>query len=270
MVGQDSGSNVTISSSGEITFNVSASETAASIGMYTFPALIGTVTRPALCLNDVYIAAGNSGKMIISAGSGTTFTGAVTVGGDIKSSLALNVPSHSYGGVFEFKAALMTGVNGANHGVWSQIQEKWLIYSDGNSVTCNSSSSKWLKENIADMTEADAGKLLEIRTVSFDYKLKDGETESDRPNRKGWRGVIAEETYGIIPGAVIQPEEPYEDLAGMIERGEDTSGLGVDYGTFIPYLIKLCQMQQAQIDDLTARVAALEGGATASGDTAAE
>lgn len=149
------------------------------------------------------------------------------------------------------KAAVGTGTGGKNHGLWSDAMGEWMIYSNGSTVTCKSGSSKFIKENIADVTDEEAAKLLDVRTVTYDYK-------NGNPGDKGWIGVIAEEVHGVIPRAVIQPEEPYEDLAGMIERGEDTSKLGVDYGTFTPYLIKLCQMQQKQIDDLTARVAALE------------
>ncbi len=160
---------------------------------------------------------------------------------------------------------LMVGKGGSNHGLWSTKANKWLIYStSAGAITCNGGSSKWIKQNIADVTDEEAKKLLGVRVVTFDYKADD-----DEPGNKGWIGAIAEEVNGVIPRAVTGKEE-YDDVAGMIERGEDTSKLGLDYGTFTPYLIKLCQMQQAQIDALAARVAALETGTTAAAQAGAE
>lgn len=151
--------------------------------------------------------------------------------------------------------------NPSRHGIYTGTGSatdfnNWMVYADGAGGTVvNTSSSKWRKENIKNLTDSEAVKLLDIEIVTFDYKLDDG--KEDYANRKGWIGCIAEDTYGIIPRAVTCSDE-YEDLADMIERGENTSKLGIDYGTFTPYLIKLCQMQQAQIDDLTARITALE------------
>ena len=151
----------------------------------------------------------------------------------------------------------MVGSGGSNHGVYSTKADKWLIYStSAGAITCNGSSSKFKKQNIKAVDEHEAAKLLDVETVTFDY-IPNPDFPNE-PGNKSWIGCIAEDMYKVIPRAVTGTEE-YSDLAGMIERGEDTSKLGIDYGTFIPYLIKLCQMQQAQIDELTARIDALEG-----------
>lgn len=151
--------------------------------------------------------------------------------------------------------------NPSRHGIYTGTGSatdfsNWMVYADGTGGTVvNTSSSKWRKENIKYLSDSETKKLLDIEVITFDYKLDDG--EEDYANRKGWVGCIAEDTYGVIPRAVTCSDE-YEDLAGMIERGENTSKLGIDYSTFTPYLIKLCQMQQAQIDELTTRITALE------------
>ena len=151
--------------------------------------------------------------------------------------------------------------NPSRHGIYTGTGSatdfsNWMVYADGTGGTVvNTSSSKWRKENIKYLSDSETKKLLDVEVITFDYKLDDG--EEDYANRKGWVGCIAEDTYGVIPRAVTCSDE-YEDLAGMIERGENTSKLGIDYSTFTPYLIKLCQMQQAQIDDLTTRITALE------------
>lgn len=122
--------------------------------------------------------------------------------------------------------------------------ENWLVFGTGNGITSRSKgdidvylpvsgsafqqvSSKKVKENIKDLSEDEAQKILNVRTVSFDYIEKVG-------GEKNQRGVIAEEIEKIIPSCV------YHD-------GDYPS---VDYTKLIPYLIKIVQMQQKEIDAL--------------------
>lgn len=95
------------------------------------------------------------------------------------------------------------------------------------------SSSRRYKENIVDMTEEDAEDLLALRVVTFDYKegIVDG-------NRTGQKGLISEEVEEIETFPVVYNQD------GEVE--------GLDYSKFVPQLIKLCQMQQKQIDALIA------------------
>lgn len=145
-------------------------------------------------------------------------------------------------------------------GTSSTTSNKWLIYrAAGGTVTCGS-SSKQCKENIQPVSDEEAKKLLDIGTYTFDYKEEacplDNDGNIDTTGRKGWIGVLAEDVYEVIPRAVCNTENI--DIAKTIAEGGDTSSLGVDYQTFIPYLIKMTQIQQQKIDELEGRIAALE------------
>ena len=101
-------------------------------------------------------------------------------------------------------------------------------------------SARRFKENIKALTEEEAEKILDVEVVSFDYKADMG--ISTEEERHGKRGVIAEQVEPIIPSVVTYREE---------EDGE-TRIYGVDYSKFVPYLIKMVQMQQKEIDELKA------------------
>lgn len=106
-------------------------------------------------------------------------------------------------------------------------------------------SSRRYKENIKPITEEIAEKILDVEVVTFDYKEDSGATEEyDRFNR---RGVIAEDVVNITPEVVF-----YKEIDG--ENVPDS----VDYQRFIPYLIKMVQIQQAEINDLKAEISALK------------
>ena len=106
-------------------------------------------------------------------------------------------------------------------------------------------SSKQSKTNIIDMTEKEAKKLLDINIVTFDYKYM---------NAKEQRGVIAEDVYKIIPSVVTMPDNYDENVNYKIDNNNPIEILqqlpSVDYSKFIPYLIKMIQIQQKEIDEL--------------------
>lgn len=137
-------------------------------------------------------------------------------------------------GVIEF---LQTG----GYGTWATCKAKAFSVQ----------SSKWIKENINDLTEEEALKLLNLRPVTFDYT--DGVT-------KNCRGLIAEEAYEELPYCVDMPEEYLNlDHDPILEAENDAdTDIGIlpsiDYSKFVPHLIKLCQIQQKQIDELTERL----------------
>lgn len=106
----------------------------------------------------------------------------------------------------------------------------------------NVGSSKLIKENIEDMSEEEANKILGINIVGFDYKEKFGGV-------KGNFGVIAEPTKEIIPSAVTVPDG-YSEENFVESEGINQKILSVDYSKFIPYLIKKVQMQQKEIEAL--------------------
>lgn len=105
----------------------------------------------------------------------------------------------------------------------------------------NVSSSRRYKENIKDVTEEDAKKLLDVRVVEYDYK--DGVMPEEK--RYGQHGVIAEEVDEIIPEVVNY---------AIPDGGEKPVPDGVDYSRFVPYLIKMVQMQQKEIEELKRRL----------------
>lgn len=107
-------------------------------------------------------------------------------------------------------------------------------------------SSKYVKKNIQDIPEDEALKLLQLRPVSFDYKKGD-------TNR---RGLIAEEVMDIYPELVQIPDGYDEDTFEYDEEGPNLVP-SLDYSGFIPYLIKMVQIQQKEIEDLKEQVSEL-------------
>ena len=104
-----------------------------------------------------------------------------------------------------------------------------------------SSSSRRVKKNIRNMTEEEAKKLLDIDIIKFDYKefWNDGE--------KNQSGLIAEDVIKIIPEAVLvrpdyDPNLPVDEEYNFPPE--------VNYSKFVPYLIKMVQMQQTEINEL--------------------
>ena len=100
-------------------------------------------------------------------------------------------------------------------------------------------SSRKVKDNIEDMTEDDAKKILELNPVSFDYKC--GLTDQ--------RGLIAEDVAEIMPNAVFYPNGETKETYKYNEK-KPMDVPGIDYTKFVPYLIKMVQMQQKEIDEL--------------------
>lgn len=106
-------------------------------------------------------------------------------------------------------------------------------------------SSRKVKKNIEDMTEEEANKLFELRPVKYDYI-----NEEDASN---CYGLIAEEVQDVgidYPISMIEKKTENEETGE--EEIEEIPAL--DYSKFVPYLIKVCQMQQREIDELKATV----------------
>ena len=115
------------------------------------------------------------------------------------------------------------------------------IDAEGNTgnITCVSltqTSTRKVKENIEEMTEDEASKILMLVPVTYDFK--DKECGIDR------RGFIAEDVEEVIPQVVTKDKE--------------NNPQGINYTELIPYLTKMIQMQQKQINDLELRVKELE------------
>ena len=101
-------------------------------------------------------------------------------------------------------------------------------------------SSIHVKENIEDITEEEACKLLQLRPVSFDYK--NSET-------KNQRGLIAEEVLEIYPEMVEIPEGYTE-----FDPSDPSIAPSIDYSKFVPYLIKMIQIQEKRISELESKL----------------
>jgi hypothetical protein len=133
------------------------------------------------------------------------------------------------------------------------VANRLFIYGNGNVVNTNNSygsmSDIKLKEKIVDATPK-LEKLQQVRVVNYNLI---GETQKQI-------GVIAQELEQIFPGMI--DESPDRDKDGN-DLGTTTKS--VKYSVFVPMLIKAIQEQQALINEqqaalqtLTARVAALE------------
>lgn len=97
----------------------------------------------------------------------------------------------------------------------------------------NQQSSRRYKENIKDMTDEEANKILEVDVVTFDYK-KDSMAKGS-----GVAGAIAEDVFKILPNVVTMTEIDGEKVSDSI-----------DYSKFVPYLIKMVQILHKRVEEL--------------------
>lgn len=92
------------------------------------------------------------------------------------------------------------------------------------------------------MSEEEAKKILLLNPVDFDYIKEFG-------GEKNQRGLIAEDVLNIIPSCVTVPDG-YSESDFAPEKGIMNKVLAIDYSKLIPYLIKIVQMQQEEIEAL--------------------
>lgn len=139
-----------------------------------------------------------------------------------------------------------SGVNGAYLFLHPTKNSLFVVYATGESYGIQQQysgtwSSKHVKENIKDMQKQEAEKILNINIVDFDYRNGD----------KNQHGIIAEELYKILPNCVNMPEEYDENIFDDVEIEKSIMNTpSIDYLKLIPYLIKMIQIQQKQIDDI--------------------
>lgn len=108
----------------------------------------------------------------------------------------------------------------------------------------NAQSSRLVKNHIENMRDDEAKKVLELEVVTFDYKKGFGSAGRQQ-------GLIAEDVNNIIPSVVSIPDNYDEEkVKKQIKNGELPLTLGIDYSKLVPYLIKMVQIQQIQIDEL--------------------
>lgn len=107
-------------------------------------------------------------------------------------------------------------------------------------------SSRLVKENVATMSDEEAKKILKLTPVDFDYIEAYG-------GEKNQHGLIAEDTLDIIPSCVTIPEG-YSEKEFDAEKGIRNKVLAIDYSKLVPYLIKMVQIQQKEIEGLKKKV----------------
>ena len=154
------------------------------------------------------------------------------------------------GNFYQFSA------DGGTTNMWANSQMYRLaLQTDGNLVLyqvntsralwASGTSSRRFKHNIQSMTRERALKILKIRAVTFDWNDDQVITTQKCDNA----GVIAEEVSRVLPDLVV-----FEAEKGDEERRERR----VEYERFTPYLIKMVQIQQEEIDTLKKRIDILE------------
>lgn len=135
----------------------------------------------------------------------------------------------------DFTSRLQESVAGSIYLYASSVGTMGWFHAAGYAID----SSKHVKTNIKDITDEEALKLLDLRTVSFDYK--NGQTNK--------RGMIAEEVIDVYPELVQVPDGYDEDTFEYDEEGNNIVP-SLDYAGFVPYLIKMVQIQQREINEL--------------------
>ena len=143
--------------------------------------------------------------------------------------------------------ARIVGTTKSNGSVGLSISNSYdsnKIYLDGSSgnvlcVSLTQTSSRKYKKNIESLTDEEAKKILELRPVTYDFK--------DEDCGKHMRGFIAEEVDEAIPELVKHTN---------IDNKDEVS---LDYTMIIPYLTKMIQLQQKQIDELKNEIDKLKG-----------
>ena len=184
--------------------------------------------------------------------TGSISTDSITVGDtlEVENTIdagSINVsggfPTVSFGNVIQF-------VNNTDDYVTLTSGDHYLNL-QANAYTTFASRS--IEDNIVTMTDAEAKKLLQLRPVTFDYEY----WEQD-----GQFGLIGEEVESVLPGLVNIPED-YDESEFVFVEGEIPIVPNIDYAKFVPHLIKLAQVQDAEISAIPIVGANPSGTATA-------
>ena len=186
----------------------------------------------------------NGGAMTVNSNGKVSATNDITSGGELIAGYGMEL------GMASADAAALIDFHWASNNtdftarIWQRGENTvdligknsstWGIWRAG---SFSSQSSIHAKENIKDISDDEAKKILELRPVSFDYK--NGGT-------KDQRGLIAEEVLDILPNMVIGADIEYNE-------DEPWNTPSIDYSRFVPYLIKMIQVQQREIDILKSK-----------------
>lgn len=113
------------------------------------------------------------------------------------------------------------------------------ISTNGSTTTYGTTSDYRIKEDFKEVNGLEKVSAIKI----YNYKFIESENRMD--------GVIAHELQEVIPYAVINEKDSFNE-DGTIKLQ------GVDYSLIVPVLVKAIQEQQAIINELSAKVSALE------------
>ena len=138
------------------------------------------------------------------------------------------------------------------------------VYVESDGDLLRFTSSLKYKTDIETIEDARADAILNCRPVWYRSKCEnDIKTEGAEKSDWGWYGFIAEEVAEIEPRLVSwATKDAVEQENGFVESVErdpaDYEAEGVRYDNFVPLLVNLVKRQQAAIETLEAKVAALE------------
>lgn len=120
-----------------------------------------------------------------------------------------------------------------------------LLYSG--TLVYGSGSSRTIKHNIHSIMDVDALKILQLRPVEFEYNQGCG------PNGMQ-AGLISEEAFPFFPYVTYDiPMYMDKDVSNPSQIVK-----GIYYDKLVPYLIKLAQIQQKEIDQLKIQLSLLQ------------
>ena len=138
------------------------------------------------------------------------------------------------------------------------------VYVESDGDLLRYTSSLKYKTDVETIDDARADAILNCRPVWYRSKCaNDIKTEGSEKSDWGWYGFIAEEVAEIEPRLVNwATKDGVEQEDGSVESVErdpaDYEAEGVRYDNFVPLLVNLVKRQQAAIETLEAKVAALE------------
>jgi hypothetical protein len=159
--------------------------------------------------------------------------------------------SNPYGVSINFSAASPNNTSNWLIYAADSTEGKFVVWSNGDVDSRTNSYGGWsdikLKENITDATPK-LQDLLKVKIKNYNFIGDD----------KKQIGVVAQELEEIFPALVSEsPDFEIDEQTGeKIDLGTTTKS--VKYSVFVPMLIKAIQEQQAQIEELSNKIVALE------------
>lgn len=188
--------------------------------------------------------------------SGGTISGNLSVGGNLTMGRDIYMGNHSI-----FSLGILQGTSTLH----LRTPDKVTVENEAGNANMNllcsylhcvgvvNTSYREAKENIVQVSEETARKILDVPIFKFDYRPGFGD------GKKNVVGTIVDEVQSIIPESVVIPEDWNEDEFNELLGDVGNESIpGVDYVAFVPYLIAMVQLQQKEIDELKQKVTALE------------